>query len=151
MAARILVVDDDTAMREMMSLALRKEGHDLRVASSADEARQAIDESTFDVIVTDIYLGDGTGLEVLEHCREACPEARVILVTAHGTVETAASARQLGVYDYLAKPFDVATLVDRVATALELGSDDGTQIELGPESQRRRASGATANAGAGAW
>ncbi len=134
MAARILVVDDDTAMREMMSLALRKEGHDLRVASSADEARQAIDESTFDVIVTDIYLGDGTGLEVLEHCREACPEARVILVTAHGTVETAASARQLGVYDYLAKPFDVATLVDRVATALELGSDDGTQIELGPES-----------------
>jgi len=133
-AARILVVDDDTAMREMMSLALRKEGHDLRVASSADEARQAIDESTFDVIVTDIYLGDGTGLEVLEHCREACPEARVILVTAHGTVETAASARQLGVYDYLAKPFDVATLVDRVATALELGSDDGTQIELGPES-----------------
>jgi DNA-binding NtrC family response regulator len=133
-AARILVVDDDTAMREMMSLALRKEGHNLRVASSAEEARQAIDQSTFDVIVTDIYLGDGTGLEVLEHCRDACPEAKVILVTAHGTVETAASARRLGVYDYLAKPFDIATLVDRVTAALELGSDNGAEIELGPES-----------------
>ncbi|MEJ2582499.1 MAG: sigma-54 dependent transcriptional regulator [Acidobacteriota bacterium] len=55
-------------------------------------------------------------------------------MTAHGTVETAASARRLGVYDYLAKPFDIATLVDRVTAALELGSDDGAEIELGPES-----------------
>jgi DNA-binding NtrC family response regulator len=133
-AAKILVVDDDTAMREMMALALRKEGFDVQSAVSADEARQAVDDSTFDLIVTDIYLGDGTGLELLAHCHEACPEAKVILVTAHGTIETAASARQLGVFDYLAKPFEVATLVERVHAALQHRLSDGTEIELGPES-----------------
>jgi two-component system response regulator AtoC len=133
-AAKVLVVDDDTAMREMMALALRKEGFDVQSAVSADEAWQAVNESTFDLIVTDIYLGDGTGLELLEHCHEACPEARVILVTAHGTVETAASAQRLGVFDYLAKPFKVETLVERARTALQRSSDAGAEVELGPES-----------------
>jgi DNA-binding NtrC family response regulator len=76
-AAKVLVVDDDTAMREMMALALGKEGFDVQSAMSADEAWRAVDESSFDVIVTDIYLGDGTGLDLLEHCHESCPEARV--------------------------------------------------------------------------
>ena len=58
----------------------------------------------------------------------------MILVTAHGTVETAASARRLGVFDYLAKPFEVATLVERVHAALHRRSDDGAEVELGPES-----------------
>ncbi|MCW8984016.1 MAG: response regulator, partial [Thermoanaerobaculales bacterium] len=94
-------------MREMMTLALRKEGFEVRAAASADEAKQAVASGAFDLIVTDIYLGDGTGLDLLEHCHEACPEAKVILVTAHGTVETAASARRLGVFDYIAKPFEI--------------------------------------------
>jgi len=132
--SKILVVDDDTAMREMMALALGKEGFNVHPAASADEARHAVDSATFDLIVTDIYLGDGTGLELLEHCHEACPEAKVILVTAHGTVETAASARRLGVFDYLAKPFEVDTLVERVRTALRRPSDGAAEIELGPES-----------------
>jgi DNA-binding NtrC family response regulator len=58
----------------------------------------------------------------------------VILVTAHGTVETAASARRLGVFDYLAKPFEVASLVERVHAALRRRSDNGAEVELGPES-----------------
>jgi DNA-binding NtrC family response regulator len=132
--SKILVVDDDIAMREMMALALRKEGFEVHPAASADEARQAVGSATFDLIVTDIYLGDGTGLELLEHCHEACPEAKVILVTAHGTVETAASARRLGVFDYLAKPFEIATLIERVLAALRRPSDEAAEIELGPES-----------------
>jgi DNA-binding NtrC family response regulator len=132
--ASILVVDDDTAMREMMALALRKEGFDVQIAASADEARQAVGSRDFDIIVTDIYLGDGTGLELLEHCREACPKARVILVTAHGTVETAASARRLGVFDYLAKPFEVESLVDRVRAAARTIPQHPAEVELGPES-----------------
>jgi DNA-binding NtrC family response regulator len=132
--SKILVVDDDTAMREMMALALGKEGFNVHPAASADEARQAVDSAPFDLIVTDIYLGDGTGLELLEHCHQACPEAKVILVTAHGTVETAASARRLGVFDYLAKPFQVDTLVERVRAALHRSPEGGAEIELGPES-----------------
>jgi DNA-binding NtrC family response regulator len=118
-AAKVLVVDDDTAMREMMALALGKEGFDVQSAMSADEAWRAVDESSFDVIVTDIYLGDGTGLDLLEHCHESCPEARVI---------------RLGVFDYLAKPFEVASLVERVHAALRRRSDNGAEVELGPES-----------------
>jgi DNA-binding NtrC family response regulator len=132
--AKILVVDDDTAMREMMALALRKEGYDVQAAASADEARKSVASDTFDLIVTDIYLGDGTGIELLEHCKISCPEARVILVTAHGTVETAASARRLGVFDYLAKPFDVETLVARVHAAIQRPEEGGPEVELGPES-----------------
>jgi DNA-binding NtrC family response regulator len=132
--SKILVVDDDTAMREMMALALGKEGFNVHPAASADEARQAVDSATFDLIVTDIYLGDGTGLDLLEYCHEACPEAKVILVTAHGTVETAASARRLGVFDYLAKPFEVDTLVERVRAALRRQPDTTEKLELGPES-----------------
>ncbi len=133
-AARILVVDDDTAMREMMALALGKEGFEVRTAATADEAREAFESTNFDVIVTDIYLGDGTGIELLEHSGEACPDARVILVTAHGTVETAASARRLGVFDYLAKPFEVETLVTRVHAAMQAAPGGGAEVELGPES-----------------
>ena len=132
--SKILVVDDDTAMREMMALALGKEGFNVHPAASADEARHAVDSATFDLIVTDIYLGDGTGLELLEHCHEACPEAKVILVTAHGTVETATSARRLGVFDYLAKPFQIDTLVERVRAALHRPHEAGAEVELGPES-----------------
>jgi DNA-binding NtrC family response regulator len=132
--SKILVVDDDTAMREMMALALGKEGFDVHPAASADEARQTVESAAFDLIVTDIYLGDGTGLDLLEYCHEACPEAKVILVTAHGTVETAASARRLGVFDYLAKPFEVDTLVERVRAALRRQPDTAEKLELGPES-----------------
>jgi DNA-binding NtrC family response regulator len=131
---KILVVDDDDSMRELMRLALVKEGFDVRQASSSSEAFETVAGSSFDVIVTDIYLGDGTGLEMLEHCRSHCPAARVILVTAHGTIETAASARRLGVFDYLAKPFAVDALVARVRAAVDDAAPEAAAVEPGPAS-----------------
>jgi len=132
--SKVLVVDDDTAMREMMKLSLSKEGFDVHAAASSTDARGAAEGNSFEVIVTDIYLGDGTGLELLEHCRCHCPEAKVILVTAHGTIETAASARRLGVFDYLAKPFAVESLVERVRAALHSPDMGNDAVEHGPES-----------------
>ncbi len=132
--AKILVVDDDTAMRELMRLSLSKEGFEVRAAASSTDALNAVSEETFDVVVTDIYLGDGTGLDLLEHCRTHLPEANVILVTAHGTIETAASARRLGVFDYLAKPFAVDALVARVRAALQSAGSTQNRVELGPDS-----------------
>ncbi len=131
---RILVVDDDTAMREMMALALSKEGFEVRTAASAGDAMNAVAGSSFHIIVADIYLGDGTGLDLLEHCRSQYPDSKVILVTAHGTIETAASAQQLGVFDYLAKPFAVDALVDRVRSATHPEDAPEPGAELGPES-----------------
>ncbi len=131
---KILVVDDDTAMREMMKLSLGKEGFDVSAAASSADALDAVASGAFDVIVTDIYLGDGTGLELLEHCRTHSPHAKVILVTAHGTIETAASARRLGVFEYLAKPFAVEALVARVRAALHSPEAGHDRFEVGPES-----------------
>jgi DNA-binding NtrC family response regulator len=128
------VVDDDTAMREMMTLALSKEGFEVRSAASAEDAMNALAESRFDIIVADIYLGDGTGLDLLEHCRSQCPDSKVILVTAHGTIETATSARQLGVFEYLAKPFAVDALVDTVRAAARSERAPLSDTRLGPES-----------------
>ena len=132
--AKILVVDDDNAMREMMSLALSKEGYSVQAADSSDAAMKAVASDSFDLIITDIYLGDGTGIEVLEHCSRHCPGAKVILVTAHGTVETATTARRLGVFDYLAKPFQVETLVERVGAALRKTKAANSKVDMGPES-----------------
>jgi DNA-binding NtrC family response regulator len=128
------VVDDDAAMLEMMQLSLSKEGFDVHAAASSADAFDAASTNDFEVVVTDIYLGDGTGLELLEHCRHHLPDAKVILVTAHGTIETATSARRLGVFDYLAKPFAVESLVERVRAALQSPAAADGRAEPGPES-----------------
>ncbi len=134
MKASILVVDDDLALREMMSLSLTKEGYRVEAAASAAAALEALGRHAPDLVVTDIYLGDGTGIDLLAACREMAPAARVILVTAHGTVETAARAREMGVFDYLAKPFPLSQLVERVAAALERRCAAPAPVNLGPES-----------------
>lgn len=133
MKRTVLVVDDDGALREMMAITLRKEGHAVTAAGSAAEARSFIAGSAFDLVVSDIYLGDGTAIELLEDIRQAGSETAVILVTAQGTVETAAAAREAGVFDYLAKPFHVDQLVDRVTAALGKAPEIPSAQSTGPE------------------
>ncbi len=118
MSRSVLVADDDPALLEMMRLALAKEGHRVAAAVSAAAARELLAERTFDLVVSDIYLGDATGIDLLDDIRAASPDAAVILVTAQGTVETAAAAHHAGVFDYLAKPFRLEHLAERVRAAL---------------------------------
>ena len=135
MSATVLVADDDPALLELMRLALTKQGYRVTAAASAAEARRRLAGGSFQLVVSDIYLGDGTGLELLDDIRTACPAAAVILVTAQGTVETAAAAHHAGVFDYLAKPFRVEQLVERARAAL--GTEpaaDPAAIRPGPES-----------------
>ena len=134
-ASRILVADDDLALREMMRLALSKEGYAVTaVADAAAVERALTGEGTregggvasaddrspgrFDLVVSDIYLGDGTALDLLSRVEETNPGTPVILITAQGTVETVTAARDAGVFDYLAKPFQIDALVERVEAAL---------------------------------
>jgi DNA-binding NtrC family response regulator len=134
MAARILVADDDTALREMMSLTLSKEGFETHSAASGAEARRLVQAHTFDLVVSDIYLGDVTAIELLDDIRADNPDAAIILVTAQGTVETAAAASAAGVFDYLAKPFELQDLVGRVRAALARGRERPSDVKTGPES-----------------
>jgi DNA-binding NtrC family response regulator len=134
MRARVLVADDDPALLEMMSLTLRKEGLEVRTAASAAQLRQRLADGVLDLVVCDIYLGDATALDLLDEIRDASPRAAIILVTAQGTVETAAAAAAAGVFDYLAKPFRLEDLVERVQAALGRSGTPAVPPPAGPES-----------------
>src|SRR5207247_10547105 len=93
---RILVVDDDRSICKLMGSILEMESYPFRVAMSGAQARRAIDEERFDILVSDIYLGDDSGLQLLERMKAANSEAEVVIMTAHGTMETAVQAGNNG-------------------------------------------------------
>ncbi len=115
---RILVVDDDLAIREMVALTLEKSGYRVERAEGYAAGRSAIRERSHDLIISDIYMPGGTGLDLLAEVRTLTDPPPMILMTAKGSIETAASALQDGVFDYLAKPFDLDLLLERVQAAL---------------------------------
>jgi two-component system response regulator PilR (NtrC family) len=108
--SRILVVDDEQSMREMLSIMLAKEGHEVLEAGSRGEAASALARGPVDMVVTDVRLPDGDGIEILRHVKAASPETVVIVMTAFGTADSAVAARKLGAEAYVFKPFDVDEL-----------------------------------------
>ena len=102
---RILVVDDDRSICKLMGSILEMESYPFRVAMSGEQARQAMDEERFDILVSDIYLGDDSGLHLLERMKSANSDAEVVIMTAQGSMETAVHAVQNGAFDYISKPF----------------------------------------------
>src|SRR5438552_5281875 len=88
----LLLVDDDRHLLESMADWLRSLGHRVDTADSAAAARRAVDETAYDLLLTDIRLGDMDGMELLPYCREHRPDTTVILITGYGTVETAVEA-----------------------------------------------------------
>ncbi|MEX1311711.1 MAG: sigma-54 dependent transcriptional regulator [Candidatus Sulfomarinibacteraceae bacterium] len=134
MKQRILVVDDDDAIREMMALALSKEGYRVECAGSAADGLACLNEKPVDLVIADIYLGDGTGLDLVDAVDAGKTDTRMILVTARGSVETASFARSHGVFDYLAKPLEIEHLVGRVQAALADPSPESSPADDGPRS-----------------
>jgi DNA-binding NtrC family response regulator len=134
MPPKILVADDDPALLEMMRLSLSKEGFVVDTATTGSEAQEKLSSNTYDLVVSDIYLGDLSAIDILDHVRTTNPGASIILVTAQGTVETAAAATAAGVFDYLPKPFELDTLIDRVRASLRSSSHGRAPVESGPES-----------------
>jgi two-component system response regulator PilR (NtrC family) len=120
-AARILVVDDESSLRQMMDVLLRRLGHDVQLASGVAEASELITSGPgpFDLIMTDLMMADGNGLQVLDLARQVSENTQVLLVTAHGSVETAVEAMRRGAYGYLEKPLSVAAARAVVEKALE--------------------------------
>jgi two-component system, NtrC family, response regulator PilR len=115
---RILIVDDELSMREMLAILLKKEGHDVRTAGSRAEAAQTLGAGAVDLVLTDVKLPDGDGLEILRHVKAAAPATPVVVMTAYGTSEMAVAARKLGAEAYILKPFDVDELRIVVRDAL---------------------------------
>jgi len=107
---KILVVDDEPSMRELLAIMLRREHFAVEVADSRATAARILATGPFDLVITDVKLPDGDGIEILRHVKAAAPETVVIVMTAYGSTESAVAALKLGAQDYLVKPFDVEEL-----------------------------------------
>jgi len=120
--ARVLVIDDHDAMREGMAVTLKKSGHEVAAVRSGADGLAAYKKARFDLVVTDLKMEGMDGLEVVHQLKELDGEAVVMVVTAHGTIETAVQAMQRGAYDFITKPFPPDVLRAKVEAGLELAS-----------------------------
>jgi len=102
--ARLLVVDDDEGLRSFLDAALSSEGHKVTLAVDGADALRRLDAAGFDLVLTDLKMPGVDGLQVLQHVRAEHPGTQVILLTAHGSIETAVEAMKAGACDFLQKP-----------------------------------------------
>ncbi|MCD6353772.1 MAG: sigma-54-dependent Fis family transcriptional regulator [Proteobacteria bacterium] len=107
---KILVVDDEKGIREFLEITLKKEGYDVSLASSGEEAIALCERGVFDLILADIKMPRGDGNTVLKQVKKMHPETVVIMITAYGSLESAVEAMKEGAFDYISKPFNVNEL-----------------------------------------
>ena len=121
-AGSILLADDEEKILKTLGRALREEGYDVMTTPRALEAQRLLIERPFDVLVVDFLMPERTGIEIIRELAATTPESErpaIIMMTAHGTVESAVEAMKLGARDYLQKPFDVDELLVTVRRLLE--------------------------------
>ncbi|WP_404339239.1 nitrogen regulation protein NR(I) [Sphingomonas sp. MMS12-HWE2-04] len=118
---RVLVVDDDSAIRTVVAAALKREGHSVTTAASAAEMARELARGIPDVLVTDVVLPDGNGLDLVAGLTESHPDLPVIVFSAQNTLATAVRATEVGAFDYLPKPFDLNVLTQAVRSAIARG------------------------------
>jgi DNA-binding NtrC family response regulator len=114
---RLLVVEDDSSVRSTITTFLELEGYAVDAVSSTREALERLRDDAYPIVISDIYVDERTGLDVLETARKKNPNCAVILMTARGTMETVMQATQGGAFDYIAKPFELDRMLDTVKRA----------------------------------
>ncbi len=117
--AHPLAVDDDPITVNLLKEVLSKEGYDIATALSGEEAIAQGTDKIFDIIITDVRMGDKDGMEVLKSFKKIAPETTVIMITAFGSIETAIEAIREGAFDYISKPFKLEEIKFTVQRALE--------------------------------
>jgi DNA-binding NtrC family response regulator len=114
---RLLVVEDDNSVRDTITTFLELEGYSVDAVSSTREALERLRNDAYPIVISDIYLDERTGLDILETARHNNPKCAVILMTGRGTMETVMQATQGGAFDYIAKPFELDRMLDTVKRA----------------------------------
>lgn len=135
---KLLVVEDDPAVRTTLVTFLELEGYVVEAVSSTEEALERLGQASYPIVISDIYIDQRTGLDVLDAARRHDPRCAVILMTARGTMETVMAATRGGAFDYVAKPFDLDRMLDTVKRAEEsllaeeedVGPDDLPETEM---------------------
>jgi two-component system response regulator AtoC len=122
MVGSILLADDEEKILKTLGRALRDDGHEVVTAANARDAARALSERAFDLLVIDFLMPDRTGLDVIREMAASTPEGErpaIVMMTAHGSIESAVEAMKLGARDYLQKPFEVEELLVLARRALE--------------------------------
>ncbi len=119
--SHVLVVDDESEIRESLSEILREEGYTVTSSATASEALVLLHDARYDVLLLDIWLPDRDGLEVLSEIRSLASESmpEVIIISGHGTIETAVRATKLGAFDFLEKPLSIDRTLILLKNAIE--------------------------------
>lgn len=136
----ILVVEDDDSVRAMIAEVLAFEGYQVDTVSSTSAAAQKLEQRTYPIVVSDIYLDEKTGLDVLKNVKDKSPSSAVILMSGRGSMETVMAATRGGAFDYLAKPFesidDLISVVKRAEASLkQADGDNEVDIDDLPETE----------------
>ena len=121
---RVLVVDDEDDIRELLDMTLSRMGLDADCAANVAEARRLLSENAYQLCLTDMRLPDGDGLELVRFIGEQCRDLPVAVITAHGSMENAVSALKAGAFDYVPKPVSLEQLRALVKSVLNLPSGD---------------------------
>lgn len=117
---RILVVDDEAVIRELMTDILTEEGYHVQTAGNGREALKVLEsQPDFEVLFTDIMMPEMDGIELIRHARQVSPQIVAIVMTGHATLESARAAVKEGIYDYVVKPFNLSEIRLAVSNALE--------------------------------
>ena len=116
---KILVVDDERGLREVLSIMLKRAGYAVTEASDGEEAIGHISKEIFDLVITDLRMPKADGMAVLKAVKSSSPETVVLVITAFGTADSAVDAMKQGAYDYLTKPFQVDEVQLIIRNALE--------------------------------
>lgn len=144
---KILIVEDDPSLREIMSRALKQEGYVVEMASTFAEADSRVAGYSYDCILLDIMLPDGSGLHLLEHIRNLGKRENIIIISARDSLEDKVYGLEHGADDYLPKPFHTAELVARVRSVLRRGRTSGElvlsmgNVELFPDKRSVQVAG----------
>ncbi|GAB4212350.1 MAG: sigma-54 dependent transcriptional regulator [Sandaracinaceae bacterium] len=139
MRKQILLAEDEVNLRRVLGAQLARDGYDVRTAADGQEALDQLAAGQVDIVISDLRMPRVDGLTLLKHLVAHRPEVPVILITAHGTVDTAVEALKLGAFDYVTKPFDrdeFRAIVAKAARTSELRMAD-----VGPEGEKHEISG----------
>ncbi len=127
---RILLVDDEVAFTRSLSRLLLVRGYEVRAVDNGKEALRALGEAPFDAVVLDLKMPGMDGITTLEEIRQLGLFTQTIILTGHGTAETAETARKMGAHDFLTKPFDLNELLASIESALKKKIQVETKTDL---------------------
>ncbi len=126
---KILIVEDEKSMREVLKILLEEEAHEVTTASDGLEGLLSLDKDIFDLVITDIKMPKADGFKILKKVKEISPDTVVMMITAFSNTETAIEAMKLGAYDYISKPFNINELRLKVRKAIEK-KKESEELEL---------------------